>query len=204
MSKEAGFSILSNVLAVWEMQKPIRKTIEALFLRITAIQAMLLGVISGAFVPVTVCIPFLFAIYTGLAEIILPGVTGFPLEGFFIAIGENVRVVLKIVGKIVLFMGLTSALAGAIEITIRRLVFTKEANNLVLWLYKTSTISISYIFLLTVGTVWKYRQEVYGLLGLSFIGIMAGFTLGYVYRSVLLLNLDNLLKLMHKLALNRS
>lgn len=113
-------------------------------------------------------------------------------------------VALKIVGKIVLFMGLTSALAGAIEITIRRLVFTKEANNLVIWLYKTSTISIIYIFLLTVGTVWKYQQEVYGLLGLSFIGIMAGFTLGYVYRSVLLLNLDNLLKLMHKLALNRS
>lgn len=73
MSKEAGFSILSNVLAVWEMQKTIRKTIEALFLRITAIQAMLLGAILGAFVPVTVCIPFLFilsigAIYTGLAE----------------------------------------------------------------------------------------------------------------------------------------
>lgn len=203
--KVSDFRGLSWVLAMLEIKKPIRKIIDGMFLKFTISQAALLGILSGLLVPITACIPIVFFLLVGIlysivGEIIVPGITGFQNAPFFDIILRNIKFFGNVILSILTNMAIPSAFLGLSEIVVRHLVFKNpHKRSIWKWIYEHSAISILASFTVMFILLWQYQEVLFGIVGVLFITAMPAYIVGLVYRSILLVSMDNVLKVIYRL-----
>lgn len=192
----SSYLILGHILARMDINNPTRKSIDQLFQRLSLFATLLVGALSGLLAPVVACVPFLFFlgigfIYTLLMEMLLPGATGFANESFLIAFNKNVVLFTQLLITVLKYTVIPSLLVGSLEITLRHIFYKqKTQQGYIAWLYKNSVILAAPFTLATIILFWNVKDAIFGVLGLLFIAVLAGWFARRVYKSILLTAMD--------------
>ncbi|MDD2431287.1 MAG: hypothetical protein PHD88_00650 [Firmicutes bacterium] len=196
----SDFMGLSGVLAMLEMKKPIRKEIQKQFLKLKKYQVVFLGALSGVLFPLTLCLPVLAylavgALYSIVFESVVPGVTGFQGENFLGIFAYNISFFGNIVAFIIKYMALPSLIVAVPEIVIRHHVFINPKQSVWKTIYEKSLISIVAFYVLFVILTFPSRDYLFGIAGILVIVALPAYIVGLLYRCILFLTMDYLLKL---------